>query len=407
MPPTDRLLPVLIATGALCVVGLTIRRAPALAWLAAVAAATLAAIEIVGAVRTWQPSAGAAAWPWLTGLAAIAALTATSIAGAFAIAARERIHPGRVRLAVTGGTIVVVGAVVVVEAWALAAAAAGGEEALSAPDLWPIRAATRVMLGAVTGLAIVGSLEVLVPRAARARRRLVAERAARPTSDRGHATGRYAALLAEELLPGVSAGRRQAAEAERASIAAELHATIVPELRRAVAAAERAPGEVAGHLRSTLDDVEQLMASRHSVVLDAYGLVAALEWLAERTEDRSRSRVTLDVLDIGRGDAGRPPLAAERAAFRIALLALDNVRRHAPEAAVQVEAGVSPRAIHLEVADDGPGLAAGARERAARDGRRGLVDMAAEAAGVAGRIDVRSPDVGGTGTRITFDWPAA
>ena len=60
-----------------------------------------------------------------------------------------------------------------------------------------------------------------------------------------------------------------------------------------------------------------------------------IEWLAERVEDRSDVRVEI-VVDGGDGvrspGVARPvrPRGTERAAFRVAQLALDNVVRHAP-----------------------------------------------------------------------------
>ena len=128
-------------------------------------------------------------------------------------------------------------------------------------------------------------------------------------------------------LPARSDARREATEAERARLAADLHAHVLPELRRAAAAAASAgaPPEMQVDLRRALEDVEQLMHQRQSIVLEQFGLVAALEWLAERTEERSALRVQLDLDgavpgrpggDRCRGRPRRVPNRAPRAGQR-------------------------------------------------------------------------------------------
>ena len=181
------------------------------------------------------------------------------------------------------------------------------------------------------------------------------------------------------MVPGREAGRAEAAEDERGRIAADLHAEVLPSLRRALAEAE-AGGTVerlAADLRSAVDEVEALLVTRRSIVLEELGLLAAVEWLAERVEDRSDVRVEIEV---GAADAvgGRPPREVERAAFRVAQLALDNVVRHAPGSLARVRLTSSAAAVRLRIEDDGDGppVDEGAATRA---GRRGIADMRAEA----------------------------
>ena len=86
-------------------------------------------------------------------------------------------------------------------------------------------------------------------------------------------------------------------------------------------------------------------SSRRSIVLEEMGLRAAIEWLAERIEDRSDVRVEIEVEGDNTvvGEAvTRPPRDAERAAFRVAQLALDNVVRHVPEGVAVVTIAVAP-----------------------------------------------------------------
>jgi two-component system NarL family sensor kinase len=234
----------------------------------------------------------------------------------------------------------------------------------------------------------------------------------------GHDPGRFGVFLADELFPWRATGevaRRRAVEAERARLAAEIHARVLPDLRLAAVTAAATPGvpaPIAAGLRNALDDIEGLMAARQSIVLEDHGLLAALEWLAERTEDRSPVRVTIDVgadqaspaADHPRdGRPPRPPRPVERAAFRVALLALDNVVRHARASTASVAVSVTPAAVSVTIRDDGVGLEPAAVEQAGSDGRRGIADMRREASDVGARLDIESAS---PGTTVAFRWPA-
>jgi signal transduction histidine kinase len=199
-------------------------------------------------------------------------------------------------------------------------------------------------LAVIALLAAIGLVRDLRPALARTRARLAA-------GDAGPARAGAALpalrVFVDELVPGRDAGRNEAVETERGRLAADLHAEVLPSLRRALAQAE-AGGTVerlAIDLRSAVDEVESMLLARRSIVLEEMGLLAGLEWLAERVEDRSDVRVEIAVdggveadpaaAGVAAGSAAapdRPPREAERAAFRVAQLALDNVVRRARRA---------------------------------------------------------------------------
>jgi signal transduction histidine kinase len=188
--------------------------------------------------------------------------------------------------------------------------------------------------------------------------------------------------------------RRQGVEHERARLAAELHARVLPDLRRAAEAAEAtgtASDPLAVGLRHAVEDVEELMHGRQSVVLEEYGLVAALEWLAERTQQRRPLVVDLELDGASVDDRGAVTKPIAQAAFRIAQLAIDNVVRHASATRVVLHLTVDAARFELVIEDDGTGIEPG-RERGSRAGR-GLHDMRAAAAeiGATLRLERREP----------------
>lgn len=383
----------LLAAAFECVAGLMVRRRETVAWLMSVAASGVAAFRILGLLRAAQNDGAGPLGddPWL-GLAASAALVAAAaIAAAYAARKRESARPW-VRVGVP--VLAVLGFVGVV--------AATGLSLMAPEDFGLSRTAGRVTLGFAVFAALVGGARDIAGPMARAQARLLEQ----PLTRRGSTITIYARLLKDELFPSAAEQRRIAIEEERARLAAELHALVLPDLRRAAAAAAAngVPGDpVAAGLRSALVDIEQLIHGRQSVVLEQFGLGAALEWLAERVEERSDVRVTIEEPDtswIGVGNrtlAENMPAARQRAAFRVALLALDNVVRHSGASTATVQFGVAPRQF-LAVVDDGAGM--GAAAPGARPGR-GLVDMRAEALSTGGTLEITSSE---TGTRVEIGW---
>ena len=399
VPSPDELLPFLIAAASLCVFGLTVRRRPAIAWLALIGCVATITIDLAAFGRAQRPVVPAETWRWIALVIVLAAILSTSAAAAYAA---HPAHRFRSWMPVFG--VVAVLFVFAVGAWALATPdpIVGLDDASTLGDLGLV---TRAFLITTVTLTLLTALGELRPAAKRASRRLAITGAGRRYSDGpiGYAAAWFPAFV-EELSPGKEQARR-AADAERARLARDLHAVVVPDLRRALDEAERAGSvdRLAGSLRDALQQVEAMMGSRDAIGLDIGGLVPALESLAERTEERSDVRVTIDVTEDTAGSAGAPPREVEAAALRVATLALDNVTRHAPAATVRLAVTRQAGCVHLAIEDSGPGVHV---DRAAGPAGRGLADMATEAAlcGASVRSELGN---GGLGTLIAFDWPAA
>jgi signal transduction histidine kinase len=389
-PHPNEVVLVLIAAAALCVVGLAWRRDPSAAWLGCVVAATFAYLDLVAAIRTRAAVIEPSNVGWLLALTVLAAVSSVGIASTYATARPRRLGRWVAVIAGLGVALVVLtGALVVATT-----TAAGPDPAGEARDA--VGLMTRTVLLTVLAITTLGILGDLRPAVRRTSLRLERESAGQPAS-----LGRRAAIFVDELAPGRHRADRAAAE-ERTRIAADLHAHVVPPVRRALEAAEHGgtPEELVATLRTVLADVDAMATERHSVTLEALGLIAALEQLAERVEDRSDVRISIDV---PAGDEARAPRTVEAAAFRIAQLALDNVVRHAPGADVRIEVAAATDAVRLIVTDDGPGLPADREVAAAAAGRRGLADMRIAANACGGSLAIGRD--GGAGTSITFAWP--
>ena len=397
----EDLLPTLIAAGFLCVVGLAWRDHPTVAWLATIAAASVATIDLATYARSVRPLVIGDAWRVVSLGVSLSALIGSGVAATYAATRRGLPRPWI--------AIASLAAVLAVGAAAIRALA-DGTAALppSATDGSPLGSlglVTRAFLVAVVALTALGIIGDARPAADRSWHRVTLTRGqARANRDRIAAGPAWLRAFAEELGPGRSSART-AVLAERSRIARDLHADVVPGLRRALSDAERdvPPERLAATLRELLAEVEAVGASQHAIQLEIGGLVPALEWLAERVEERSGVSVTLDVAGPSPDAAGTPPPDVAAAAFRVATLALDNVVRHAPAGRASVTVRAEANVVELAVSDDGPGLVPGAVALAQASGRRGIADMATEGAACGAVVDV-GVGPGGAGTQVRFAW---
>ena len=385
---------VLVALAAFCVSALTVRRAPSLAWLAAIGGTYAAATLPIAQARIADPgTVGIGRWLEWAVIAGLSALTTLWIALCYATRPGRRLDPLAVPIA--GGLFAWFGVALVTTIVAVAA----GQRADPA-FTWVDGATAPIATFSPFVVTLVG-LGVVADIRAGARR--ARDQLAPNDAGQGRAETSWALAQAtfRELLPGQAAAQEARLAAERTRLAGDLHATVLPELRRAIAEAEAGgdPDVLARQLRTVDLELERLMADRWPVVLEAFGLVAALEDLAERIEVDTALAVEIDVERAGE----RPPPAIERAAWRVAQLAIDNAARHAEASTVTVTVTVGPDRVVVTIADDGRGFDPAA-SGAVRAGARGLADAGrrAQAVGATIRIEPRS----GGGTVVAFDWAA-
>ncbi|MGW5410450.1 sensor histidine kinase [Actinomadura geliboluensis] len=195
----------------------------------------------------------------------------------------------------------------------------------------------------------------------------------------------------EQLVTGIAEERRR--------LRRDLHDGLGPSLAAAAlkieaarnlaprdaAAADATLRSVRGDLSGVLADVRRLVHDLRPPSLDQFGLVGAVEQLAERFQGRSL-RVRLSCA----GRLSPLPAAAEEAAYRIVSEALANVSRHAGAAHCDVRLEATAEALEVEVVDDGRGMPPGALVGV------GLVGMRERAEELGGRCAVSARPGGGT-----------
>ena len=388
--------PILVGSAAVCAALLLRRPAPSLAWLVLIGGSLIAASVPFDRSRVAEPaSLGVEAWSWLAVQTAAAALVTLLIAAAWATRREPRPVPWAAPIAAGAWIWLLVACVTTIGL--IVSGRAEPDPAFTWVDVatLPLAYFLHLVLG-VTVLGVAADVRAGMHRAV--------ERAAEHPGSEAWTAQRIrdvASATLRELMPGQAAAAEATVAAERTRLAGDLHAVVLPGLRRAIAEAESGgdPDALARQLRSIDLELERLMADRWPVVLEAFGLVAALEDLAERIEADSRLAVQIDVERAGE----RPPAAIERAAWRTAQIAIDNAVRHAAATLVSIAISVDPDRLSLVVADDGRGFDPAA-SGAARIGARGLADAARRAGeiGATLRIDARPSG----GTTVAFEWAA-
>jgi signal transduction histidine kinase len=217
-----------------------------------------------------------------------------------------------------------------------------------------------------------------------------------------HAAEATRAALLAEFVPAFAGAQRTGAAAERARFSTEMHASVLPVIRSIQSADPSDPVSPDLHTRLTKLEVElrRIADDKQNILLDEFGLVAAIEELVEGTQRDHGIPIELQV--NGDVDLGRPPRQVEQVGFDICRLALDNAIRHAQPAGILVLVGVTRASLVLEVTDDGRGLGPDDIETARQAGRRGVSDMQNAARSVSGRFVIEQ--AAGAGTRVSFTW---
>ena len=204
----------------------------------------------------------------------------------------------------------------------------------------------------------------------------------------------------------LSAGLMSVHEEERRRVSRELHEEVGQSLSAVNAylwLLERQPDDDGGATRvvvrearhllnQTVAAIRELSGVLRPAVLDDFGLVPSLDAHLKAFEHRHEIETTLECDGIPE----RLPPDVEIALYRIAQEALSNVARHARAQHVSVRLATSGDALHLDIEDDGIGLA----PRAAGTGT-GLLGIEERVRALGGTVAFRS----GRGTHVSVRLP--
>ncbi|MBB3178694.1 MASE3 domain-containing protein [Variovorax sp. Sphag1AA] len=147
-------------------------------------------------------------------------------------------------------------------------------------------------------------------------------------------------------------------------------------------------------------EVREVLVELRPTLLDERGLFEALHnELSTRRASTDRISLRLDAL--GDLETQRWSPDVEYAAFMVAREAIANAIRHARATLIRVSLSGGPEALHLQVADNGVGLAADAMT--VRPGHLGMVGMRERSIAIGALFEARSSPGGGTTVKLAWE----
>ncbi len=200
---------------------------------------------------------------------------------------------------------------------------------------------------------------------------------------------------------------------ERETIARDLHDTLLQGVQgfvfrvQAVANRFAAGSEERQALEQTLDRADELVSKGRESVRDLRVGDGPID-LRRTMIDAVDEALLDDAIDVQITELGTPETIHPLALKEIKAIvgeALFNIGRHAGAEEVELVASYGRRTFRLRVQDDGRGIPDEMLGGGGREGHFGLVGMRERARVIGGRLDVRSPE--GGGTEVVLDVPSA
>ena len=145
-----------------------------------------------------------------------------------------------------------------------------------------------------------------------------------------------------------------------------------------------------------INSVKRIATSLRPVVLDDFGLTAAIEWLC--LQFNQKNNITLD-LKLETGDQIFPK-DLSTTVFRICQEALTNISRHSNATHVSVEMKVENEKLHLIIRDNGIGL-----KTEMKSGSLGIIGMRERAESLGGELEIATNETNGVTLelRVPYD----
>ncbi|HEX4673356.1 MAG TPA: histidine kinase, partial [Solirubrobacteraceae bacterium] len=215
------------------------------------------------------------------------------------------------------------------------------------------------------------------------------------------------ATRTEQMLLEVRASRTRllaAADTERRRIARDLHdgaqqrlVALRIELELAAEEAEHDNPQEASTLRGFSTEIEHALEELRSMTWDIYPAILSDRGLADALRAVALRAAVPTLVEAG--TLAEYPLEITTAVYFCCVEALQNVAKHAPDAAgAQIVIGEQDLMLRFSVTDDGPGF----RKDRARLGA-GMINMRDRMAAVGGELKIRSAP--GQGTSISGQIP--
>jgi PAS domain S-box-containing protein len=217
----------------------------------------------------------------------------------------------------------------------------------------------------------------------------------------------------KEELRALSQRLADAEETERRRLASELHDEagqnlsalainldiLKKQLPRQNAAAQKRLDDSIVLIDRLTAQIRTVMAELRPPVIDDYGLLASIQWLA----DRFMARTEIPVLVHGREARPRLSSAKEIALFRVTQEALNNIAKHAQAATVDIELSQVDKSVHLTIRDNGKGFDRNDPKTSDTLQHWGLLSMRERVEAFSGQFSLDSAP--GAGTTITVEMP--
>jgi len=267
-------------------------------------------------------------------------------------------------------------------------------------------------------------LKIFAARASAELTRLRAERALRQSvAERETAAGRNEEMV--RTLQALTARLQSVREEERSRIAREIHDQLGQQLtamrfdlvglknRQLQMSANGEPvtplvnrlSDAIGMTDAMIADVRRIATELRPAILDTFGLNAAIEWLTEDFQKRTKICCVYEGLD----DAAMDRLGIDRelsiTVFRICQESLTNIARHSGASEAQVRLRSDGEWLSLEVTDNGIGAS---QETLTNTRSLGVVGMRERARMAGGNLLIYSSMAGngsGRGTSIVARFP--
>ena len=197
-----------------------------------------------------------------------------------------------------------------------------------------------------------------------------------------------------ESLEGETRRIARALHDESGQLLAAVHIQLLQLARHLAPPAQASLRDIEALLEQIEQQLRNFSHDLRPTVLDDYGLLPALQSLAERFSKRFGTPVSVDSKPMP-----RLTKTTEAAMYRVAQEALNNVARHAKASRVHIRLWMSPGELHCRIRDDGVGFDPAALPRASKNAL-GIIGIRERLNVLGGSLEIQSAPQQGTELKI-------